>query len=96
MYLIFLFALLHTGISSSNSILDGVIPCLLIFLLQMDSGRALCSLRTFFLAHFWQFFGQLCCIQPIFKHFLLIRAVLKFVHFDCAKISTARILIHVR
>ena len=45
---------------------------------------------------FLAIFDQFCCFQPIFDHFLLIRAVLKFAHFDCAKISTARILIHLR
>ena len=47
-------------------------------------------------AHFSQIFDQFCHFQPIFKHFVEIRAVLKFAHFHCAKINTARILIHLR
>ena len=47
-------------------------------------------------AHFSRFFDEFCYFQPIFDHFLLIRAVLFFAHFCCAKISTARKLIHLR
>ena len=49
-----------------------------------------------FSAHFLAFLVDFCHFQPIFQHLPLLFAHLKFAHFSCAKISTARKLIHLR